>query len=153
MFRAKKTFGGPVVMGDESIMVRTITARFPCGRPQQEPPCAALVISHIIIHCCSSSYSPKLQSPKAHGTSNVPVQKNLRWGCERDVADRICNFNRCVRPSIDDDFLLEGRANHLTSSFSLCTVCPFFYNGIDTTPSTGTSGRKKTWRRRLTFTS
>ena len=37
-----------------------------------------------------------LQSPKAHGTSSVPVQDNLRWGCEKDVADRICNFNRYV---------------------------------------------------------
>ena len=35
-----------------------------------------------------------LMSPKAHGTSHVPVQQNLRWQCDRDVADRICNFNR-----------------------------------------------------------
>ena len=33
-------------------------------------------------------------SPKAHGTSEVPVQKNLRWECDYDTADRICNFNR-----------------------------------------------------------
>jgi peptide methionine sulfoxide reductase MsrB len=35
-----------------------------------------------------------IMSPKAHGTSEVPVQKNLRWGCDYDTADRICNFNR-----------------------------------------------------------
>ena len=34
------------------------------------------------------------QAPKAHGTSKVPVQNNLRWGCSRETADRICNFNR-----------------------------------------------------------
>merc|ERR1712187_561274 len=31
---------------------------------------------------------------KAHGTSNTPVQNNLRWGCDYNTADRICNFNR-----------------------------------------------------------
>merc|ERR1712154_438622 len=35
-----------------------------------------------------------IMSPKAHGTSEVPVQKNLRWGCDNKTADRICNFNR-----------------------------------------------------------
>lgn len=33
-------------------------------------------------------------SPKAHGTSAVPVQDNLRWNCDQKVADNICNFNR-----------------------------------------------------------
>jgi len=31
---------------------------------------------------------------KAHGTSEKPVQKELRWKCDFDTADRICNFNR-----------------------------------------------------------
>ena len=35
-----------------------------------------------------------IMSAKKHGTSDVPVQENLRWGCDRDTADRICNFNR-----------------------------------------------------------
>merc|ERR1712150_258461 len=35
-----------------------------------------------------------IMSAKAHGTSAVPVQQNLRWECDRDTADRICNFNR-----------------------------------------------------------
>ncbi|GKY92459.1 hypothetical protein MPSEU_000216400 [Mayamaea pseudoterrestris] len=48
-----KTFGPPVVMGDESIM-----------------------------------------DPKAHGTSDTPVQAQLRWNCDRELADGICNFNR-----------------------------------------------------------
>jgi len=33
-------------------------------------------------------------SPKSHGTSETPVQKDLRWNCDYDTADRICNFNR-----------------------------------------------------------
>lgn len=28
------------------------------------------------------------------GTSETPVQENLRWSCDRSTADRICNFNR-----------------------------------------------------------
>lgn len=35
-----------------------------------------------------------IMSPKAHGTSKTPVQKNLRWDCDHETADRICNFNR-----------------------------------------------------------
>jgi len=33
-------------------------------------------------------------SQKKHGTSEKPVQKDLRWKCDVDTADRICNFNR-----------------------------------------------------------
>lgn len=35
-----------------------------------------------------------VMSPKQHGTSEKPVQKQLRWNCDYDTADRICNFNR-----------------------------------------------------------
>lgn len=35
-----------------------------------------------------------LMSDKAHGTSETPVQKDLRWNCDNATADRICNFNR-----------------------------------------------------------
>jgi hypothetical protein len=35
-----------------------------------------------------------IMAPKKHGTSETPVQKNLRWNCDYETADRICNFNR-----------------------------------------------------------
>mmetsp|Transcript_29124 Transcript_29124/g.38303 ORF Transcript_29124/g.38303 Transcript_29124/m.38303 type:complete len:158 (-) Transcript_29124:79-552(-) len=35
-----------------------------------------------------------IMSPKAHGTSETPVQENLLYGVSQDTADRICNFNR-----------------------------------------------------------
>ena len=35
-----------------------------------------------------------IMAQKAHGTSETPVQENLKWGCDRKVADNICNFNR-----------------------------------------------------------
>ena len=35
-----------------------------------------------------------IMSPKQHGTSSKPVMKDLKWGCDYDTADRICNFNR-----------------------------------------------------------
>lgn len=31
---------------------------------------------------------------KKHGTSNTPVQSDLRWSCDPKLADRICNYNR-----------------------------------------------------------
>ena len=33
-------------------------------------------------------------SQKKHGTSETPVQNDLRWKCDYETADRICNFNR-----------------------------------------------------------
>lgn len=35
-----------------------------------------------------------VMSGKAHGTSEKPVQKDLRWACDFETADRICNYNR-----------------------------------------------------------
>ena len=35
-----------------------------------------------------------IMSKKKHGTSNVPVQANLRWKVDQMKADEICNFNR-----------------------------------------------------------
>jgi len=35
-----------------------------------------------------------IMSKKAHGTSAVPVQKNLRWDCDQKTASNICNYNR-----------------------------------------------------------
>lgn len=36
----------------------------------------------------------EVMKQKAHGTSEKPVMKNLRWGSDWETADRICNFNR-----------------------------------------------------------
>ena len=33
-----------------------------------------------------------IMKAKAHGTSETPVQSDLRWGCDTKLADRICNF-------------------------------------------------------------
>ena len=38
--------------------------------------------------------SNDLMKPKAHGTSEFPVQDKLRWNCDVKLADRICNYNR-----------------------------------------------------------
>lgn len=35
-----------------------------------------------------------IMSQKEHGTSNYPVQTNLRWKVDNALADRIVNFNR-----------------------------------------------------------
>ena len=38
--------------------------------------------------------SEEIMSKKKHGTSDGPVQSKLRWGCDPELADRICNYNR-----------------------------------------------------------
>jgi peptide methionine sulfoxide reductase MsrB len=35
-----------------------------------------------------------IMAPKAHGTSERPVQEQLRYGVSNQLADRICNYNR-----------------------------------------------------------
>merc|ERR1712138_113146 len=42
-----------------------------------------------------STRSVRTRSPANRaGTSATPVQKDLRWNCDVQTADRICNFNR-----------------------------------------------------------
>lgn len=36
----------------------------------------------------------EIMSIKGHGTSETPVQPNLRWGCTWSNSDRLANFNR-----------------------------------------------------------
>jgi len=36
----------------------------------------------------------EIMCKKAHGTSEKPVQPDLRWGCDVKKADEICSFNR-----------------------------------------------------------
>lgn len=36
----------------------------------------------------------EVMSQKGHGTSEKPVMKDLKWNCDYDTADRVCNFNR-----------------------------------------------------------
>lgn len=38
--------------------------------------------------------SEDLMKPKQHGSSSSPVQSKLKWGCDVQLADRICNYNR-----------------------------------------------------------
>mmetsp|Transcript_7208 Transcript_7208/g.14147 ORF Transcript_7208/g.14147 Transcript_7208/m.14147 type:complete len:222 (-) Transcript_7208:311-976(-) len=35
-----------------------------------------------------------IMSQKEHGTTTKPVQMQLKYGCDRQTADRICSFNR-----------------------------------------------------------
>jgi hypothetical protein len=48
-------------------------------------------------NACESPCVPgdeSIMSQKEHGTSDTPVQSDLRWNCDHDTADRICNYNR-----------------------------------------------------------
>ena len=42
----------------------------------------------------TSDADDAIMAPKEHGTCPTPVQATLRWGCDRDLADDICCFNR-----------------------------------------------------------
>jgi len=53
--------------------------------------------------CASTDITPggkpqygdeSIMAPKAHGTSEQPVQETLRYGVSTKLADKICNFNR-----------------------------------------------------------
>jgi hypothetical protein len=56
--------------------------------------CAALFGNLPVVRSeCSAPCVPgseTIMKPKAHGTSETPVQEHLRWGCGRELADRIC---------------------------------------------------------------
>jgi hypothetical protein len=58
----------------------------------------------------------EVMSQKAHGTSEKPVVKDLRWKCDFETADRICNFNRHYAEFAGywqtTDFLKDVRENY-----------------------------------------
>ena len=35
-----------------------------------------------------------IMAQKEHGSSHTPVQQDLRWDCDWNTSDRICNYNR-----------------------------------------------------------
>jgi len=59
-----------------------------------------------------------IMSAKAHGTSPIPVQQTLRWGCDIETADRICNYNRHFAEH-SGYFLTKGLVRELQSVASL----------------------------------
>lgn len=67
-------FGGFLFVS-AALMAGVVEGRVPC-----EAPCVP--------------GTEAIMSKKEHGTSHTPVQEKLRWNCDRDTADRICNFNR-----------------------------------------------------------
>ncbi len=53
-----------------------------------------LAVHLLALYLIYAQGEESIMKKKAHGTSDTPVQQNLRWNVDRDVADRICNFNR-----------------------------------------------------------
>jgi hypothetical protein len=54
-----------------------------------------------------------VMSPKAHGTSEKPVQAKLRWNCDYQIADRIWY----VRPS---EYIIPTGNISLTHRLTFC---------------------------------
>jgi len=70
-------------------------------------------------------------APKAHGTSAKPVQKKLRWNCDRNTADRICNFNRHAAEyrgfwKAETHFMQELNRDEPTIYYDSVTGVPLF---------------------------
>ena len=67
---------------------------------------------------------------KAHGTSDSPVQKELRWNCDYETADRICNFNRHYAEYagyfLSTSFLKEVDRTKETTYYDSVTGKPLF---------------------------
>lgn len=57
-------------------------------------PAKSYHVNHMVAQKLPIYGDETIMSPKAHGTSEKPVMKNLRWECDYDTADRITNFNR-----------------------------------------------------------
>jgi len=60
-------------------------------------------------------------APKGHGTSKTAsVQENLRWNCDRKLADEICNFNRHYAENsgyFETTSFLQDASKHRTVTF------------------------------------
>lgn len=71
-----------------------------------------------------------MMKQKGHGTTEKPVQDNLRWNCDRRVADRICSFNRHYAEHAgywtSTSFLSEVDPNSVTTFYDSVTGLPLF---------------------------
>lgn len=79
--------------------------------------------------------SALIMRQKEHGTSHTTVQTKLRWKCDSDIAERICNFNRqYAEPSgyweDRSTFLAEESDIHGNTTTNTTVVTPFvtFYD-------------------------
>jgi hypothetical protein len=74
-----------------------------------------------------------LMQPKEYGTSNVPIQTNLRWSCDANIANRICNYNRRYAEYFgywerESTFVLDENLNISSSNEELSSTIINFYD-------------------------
>jgi hypothetical protein len=72
-----------------------------------------------------------LMKSKEYGTSSVPIQSNLRWNCDNNIANRICNYNRHYAEYFgywerDSTFIQDEVLNNSTDNASLPTTINFY---------------------------
>lgn len=83
-----------------------------------------------------------VMSPKAHGTCEKPVMKNLRWNCDYETADRISCFNRHYAEHSgywqSTSFLQEVRVYSFSELFSQFITINIFRRRIRTRKSRST---------------
>ena len=96
---------------------------------------------------CSAPCVPgdeEIMRPKAHGTSETPVQSDLRWQCSATIADRICNFNRHYAEQSD---YWEIESTFLQETNTTTTSAPItFYDSNTGKPLFQAPGQHRTWR-------
>jgi len=74
-----------------------------------------------------------IMSKKAHGTSAVPVQSKLRWGCDVATADKICNFNRRFAEHSGYWTLTDFKPTAETTFYDSNTCEPLFHAPVGRT--------------------
>ena len=75
---------GLQIIGAVALLAAAMFVQNGIGVLSQDVPCTAPCVPG----------TEDIMKPKEHGTSHTPVQDDLRWGCDGQVADRICNYNR-----------------------------------------------------------
>ena len=80
-----------IVISIVSGMIRSSLAFAPraAGRVSNTSRLFSQATKSLPVYCDESA-----MNQKSHGTSEKPVQEDLRWKCDNQTADRICNFNR-----------------------------------------------------------
>jgi len=72
----------------------------------------------------------QVMAPKTHGTTEKPVQEDLRYGVDRKTADRICSYNRHYAEYSGywktTNFLKEVSRNEPTIYYDSVTGKPLF---------------------------
>ena len=89
--------------------------------------------------------SEELMASKAHGTCERGAQRQLRWGCDHALADRICCFNRRFAEPHGYWHSTRLQQMHVSAKLSASACLITFFDSVDGLPCYQIGALGRSW--------